>query len=87
MFYVLLSSAFYIPFGCSYRPSKLKDVALLTNVIIDYLTDRAPFADHAEQVLSLCESEEVNGFVTANAITDVYYVVRKVDQSQLHRHA
>jgi predicted nucleic acid-binding protein len=49
-----------------------------TNVIIDYLTDRHPFADDAEQLLMLCQCGAVNGFVTANAITDIYYVVRKV---------
>lgn len=49
-----------------------------TNVVIDYLADRIPFADHAEQVLMLCESGKVDGLVTANAITDIYYIVRKV---------
>ncbi len=48
-----------------------------TNVIIDYLADRTPFADAAEQVLSLCESGKVTGMITANAITDIYYIVRK----------
>ena len=49
-----------------------------TNVIIDYLADRKPFADPAEQVLVLCQSSVVTGLVTANAITDIYYVVQKV---------
>jgi len=48
-----------------------------TNVIIDYLVDRTPFADHAERVLELCRSGEVEGFLTASAVTDIYYVVRK----------
>jgi len=49
-----------------------------TNVIIDYLADRTPFADLSEQVLTLCESGKITGLLTANAITDIYYVVRKV---------
>jgi predicted nucleic acid-binding protein len=49
-----------------------------TNVIIDYLADRTPFADLSEQVLTLCESGDVTGLVTASAITDIYYVIRKV---------
>ncbi|KLU63474.1 PIN domain protein [Peptococcaceae bacterium CEB3] len=48
-----------------------------TNVIIDYLVDRTPFADHAEQVLQLCESGKAEGLVTASAVTDIYYIVRK----------
>ena len=53
-------------------------VLIDTNIIIDYLADRMPFADHAEQVLAICESGEVDGLITANAITDIYYVVSKV---------
>jgi predicted nucleic acid-binding protein len=53
-------------------------VLIDTNVIIDYLADRSPFADEAFRVLSLCESGRVTGVVTANAFTDTYYVVRKV---------
>jgi predicted nucleic acid-binding protein len=48
-----------------------------TNIIIDYLVDRTPFADYAERVLELCRSGEVEGFLTANAVTHIYYVVRK----------
>jgi len=48
-----------------------------TNVIIDYLVDRMPFADHAERLLELCRSGEIDGFITASAVTDIYYVVRK----------
>lgn len=48
-----------------------------TNVVIDYLADRQPFADPAGEILFLCESGQILGMVTANAITDVYYVVRK----------
>lgn len=47
-------------------------IVIDTNVIIDYLADRAPFADDAGNILSLCESEKMIGMVTANAITDIY---------------
>jgi predicted nucleic acid-binding protein len=49
-----------------------------TNVIIDYLADRAPFADTAEKVIDLCEQGELCGVLTASAVTDVYYVMRKI---------
>ena len=35
-----------------------------TNVIIDYLTDRAPFADDAEAVVDVCVSEGNEGAIT-----------------------
>ncbi|EGK12682.1 type II toxin-antitoxin system VapC family toxin [Kroppenstedtia eburnea] len=53
-------------------------VLIDTNVVIDYLADRMPFADHAEQLLELCDQGTITGIITTNAITDIYYVVRKV---------
>lgn len=35
-----------------------------TNVIIDYLADRAPFADDAEAVVDICVSEGNKGAIT-----------------------
>ncbi|MDR3206698.1 MAG: PIN domain-containing protein, partial [Oscillospiraceae bacterium] len=48
-----------------------------TNVIIDYLADRAPFADHAEKINDLCERGALTGVLTASAVTDIYYILRK----------
>jgi len=49
-----------------------------TNVIIDYLDDRAPFADDAERIFDLCEQGELAGVITASSMTDIYYVMRKI---------
>ena len=48
-----------------------------TNVVIDYLDDRAPYADHAERLFDLCEQEELAGILTASSMTDIYYIIRK----------
>ena len=48
-----------------------------TNVIIDYLANRIPFADDAERIFDLCEQGELTGVLTASAMTDVYYIMRK----------
>lgn len=52
-------------------------VLIDTNIILDYLADRTPFADNAEKIISLC-GEELTGILTASAITDVYCILRKV---------
>lgn len=49
-----------------------------TNVVIDYLDDRAPFADHTEKLFELCEQEELTGILTASSVTDIYYIMRKI---------
>ena len=48
-----------------------------TNVIMDMLLEREPFADNSCKVLSLCEEHRIDGFVSASSITDIYYLVRK----------
>lgn len=48
-----------------------------TNVILDVLLAREPFADSSRQIFKLCEEGKLQGIVTASCITDIYYIVRK----------
>ena len=52
-----------------------------TNILLDVLLDREPFAEASAKVLSLCEKRTVEGFVTASCITDIFYLVRKQTHS------
>jgi len=49
-----------------------------TNIIIDYLADRAPFASSSEKIIELCFDKYTEGALTASAVTDIYYIMRKV---------
>jgi len=49
-----------------------------TNIVIDYLADRAPFADHSEKIIVSCIEGEIKGIITASSVTDIYYVMRKI---------
>jgi len=48
-----------------------------TNIIIDYLKGREPFAEYAEKIIELCNQGELQGFLTASAVTDIYYILKK----------
>lgn len=48
-----------------------------TNVILDVLLDREPFAEASGAVLGLCEEGRVIGFIPATCMTDVFYFTRK----------
>lgn len=48
-----------------------------TNVILDVLLARGPFCDTAERVLSLSLREDVEEYVSASAITDIYYIAHR----------
>jgi len=48
-----------------------------TNIIMDMLLEREPFADDSCTILALCEERRIDGFVSASSVTDIYYLVRK----------
>jgi predicted nucleic acid-binding protein len=48
-----------------------------TNVILDVLTDRAPFAEDSAAVLSAIERGEAEGFIAAHTATTVFYLMQK----------
>ena len=52
-------------------------VLIDTNVILDVLLKRSPFYEAAIEVLKLSVSEDIQEFVSASAITDIYYIAYK----------
>jgi predicted nucleic acid-binding protein len=52
-------------------------IFLDVNVILDVLTDRRPWVEDSAAVLSLVESEELEGLVAAHSITTLYYLTTK----------
>ena len=52
-----------------------------TNIILDVLLDRPPFADISSWLLALCEARKLEGFVSASAVSDIFYLVRKQTHS------
>ena len=53
-------------------------VLIDSDVILDSLFDREPFSEFATEILSMCESGKVKGFLTPIIYSDVYYLLRKV---------
>ncbi len=48
-----------------------------TNVILDAVAKRSPFNESAEKILFLIAENKINAFITANTVTDIYYLTRK----------
>lgn len=53
------------------------DIMIDTNVIIDYLLDRRPFSDEAEEILGCCMRREIRGYILASCVTDIFYIAGK----------
>lgn len=57
----------------------MKNMVLLidTNIILDCLTNREPFAEESRQILYCCVEKKVKGYVAAHSITNIFYILRK----------
>lgn len=50
-------------------------VLIDTDVILDFFFDRTPHSEYATQVLSLCETNKIKGFLTPVIYSNVYYLL------------
>ncbi len=50
-------------------------VVIDSNVILDVFQNRVPFVQFSSRVLRLAETKQIKGYVTANSITDIHYLL------------
>ncbi|MFC2087073.1 PIN domain-containing protein [Bacteroidota bacterium] len=55
----------------------MKNVLIDTDIILDFFFDRAPFSKDAAQIISLCESNKIKGFITPVICSNLYYLLRQ----------
>jgi predicted nucleic acid-binding protein len=48
-----------------------------TNVVLDFLQEREPFVEDAAKLFELIDAGEIEGFIAATTITNIYYIVRR----------
>jgi predicted nucleic acid-binding protein len=48
-----------------------------TNVLLDAIAHREPFYRESQKVIDLIIDGKVEGFITANSVTDIYYIAKK----------
>lgn len=48
-----------------------------TNIFLDLLEERDGFFEDSGKVLEICAAKKVKGFVTASAITDIFFLLHK----------
>jgi predicted nucleic acid-binding protein len=59
-------------------PSETDSVFLDTDVLLDHLADRQPFSEFAHRIFALAESGLLKVHVSALAICNLYYLLRKL---------
>jgi len=62
-------------------------ILLDTNIALDAIASRKPHNKNAEKLFLLIAEEKAEGFITANCITDIYYIARKALTDKVVRKA
>lgn len=52
-----------------------------TCVVVDSLQNREPFCKDSQSIFLLCANQQFEGFLTAKAITDIYYLTHRQTHS------
>jgi predicted nucleic acid-binding protein len=52
-------------------------VLIDTNVVLDFLQERQPFVNDAARLFARIDAGEIEGFIAATTITNIYYIVRR----------
>ena len=48
-----------------------------TNVLIDYISRRAPYYDTAFKIVDACDKSVFDGCIAAHSVPDIFYILRK----------
>ena len=48
-----------------------------TNIIVDIALERQPYIINSETVLAFVEQGQIEGYISASTISDLYYLIRK----------
>ena len=71
----------------NWREQGRKDMVILvdTNIIIDVLANREPYAEDAKKILEKCATKEVKGVLAAHSIPNLFYILRKAFNQEERR--
>jgi predicted nucleic acid-binding protein len=48
-----------------------------TNIVLDVLLDRQPFVDEGIALFEMVEQQQIQGYIAATTVTNIFYIVRK----------
>ena len=63
------------------------NVMIDTNVILDDILSREPHRVNAGKIMELVTGQQILGYITANTLTDIYYLIEKHRGWRLAREA
>ena len=61
------------------------EVLIDTNILVDFLTQREPFAKDSTKIVQMCISGEFSGAIAAHSLLNIFYLLRKDYSEQKRR--
>lgn len=52
-------------------------VLIDANIVLDILEKREPFYESSYDVLSLCASKKIKGYIALHSVSNIFYILRK----------
>lgn len=62
-------------------------VLIDTNIILDVLQEREPFVEDAARLFERIDAGEIEGYIAATTLTNIYYIVRKAAGATIAKNA
>ena len=56
-------------------------VLLDTNIILDFFLEREPFFHETSKLFDAMSDQQIEGFITASSVTDIFYICRRQTQN------
>lgn len=53
------------------------NVLIDTNIMLDFLTEHAPFFENADRIMQMCQKRQISGFIAAHSVMNVFFILRK----------
>jgi predicted nucleic acid-binding protein len=64
--------------GVSQGEAQPLKVLIDTNIIVDIALERQTFYPESQRILSLAYRQQIEGYISASTVSDLYYIIRKV---------
>lgn len=48
-----------------------------TNIVLDYLLEREPYAESAQKIVVACKQKKVIGCIAAHTVSNMFFILRK----------
>lgn len=59
------------------RGKKGMRILIDTNILLDYIVEREPYAEFARKIVWLCKENKLEGCIAAHSIPNIFYILRK----------